>query len=65
MEAYEFSPRALAITYRKLAEQAHFKASQANDDAIRWAHQFMAESWEHLATDLDTGSRFQEKQRTA
>jgi len=62
-EPYEFSSAALAKTYRKLAEHAHCKAAETTDDAIRWAHRFMAESWEQLAADLDAGSRFHEKQR--
>jgi hypothetical protein len=62
-EAHELSPTTLAKAYRKLAEHAHRKAAQTTDDAIRWAHRFMAESWEHLAADLDAGSRFQEKQK--
>jgi hypothetical protein len=63
MEPIEFLPSALAKTYRKLAEHAHRKAAQTTDNEIRWAHRFMAESWEHLAADLDAGSRLQEKQR--
>jgi len=57
MMPYKFSPEALAKTYRQLAAQAHHKSAETTDDAVRWAHRFMAESWGHLAADLEGSSR--------